>query len=183
MKSLQTVSKDSSTLISLEEAKAWLNVIGDDDNILIQSMITGAVAYAENYLNRTIGSNVYIMAVDTFDEVSPLMRAPVETIEAIDYIDTDGAIQSFDILKTKLDKDSGSVYLKTGEAWPSIANEPFAVKVSYTCAGSYAANDANDVLDAIKLTIGHRYDYRDDPNQRWRKASDNILQPLRTISF
>jgi len=183
MKSLVTVSRDSDSLLTLDEAKKWLRVEGTEEDALIAAIMKGAVSYAENYLNKTVGNNTYHMAMDSFESAIQLLRPPVNEVTKIEYVDTEGVLQEFDLLLTKLDKDSGKIYLNAGESWPDIANEPFAVHIYYTCTGMFAASEADDVLDAIKLTLTYRYDYRDDPNQRWRKASDNILTPLRIIPF
>ena len=183
MKSLITVSRDSSALLSLDEAKKWLRVEGNDEDNLIAAILSSAVSYAEGYLNKTIGNNTYHMTMDTFEDIIQLFRPPVSEVTKIEYIDLAGDVIEFDLAKITLDVDSGQIALKAGEVWPDIADEPFAVHVYYTCTGMYTALEANDVLDAIKLTLTFRYDYRDDPNQRWRKASDHILNPLRIIPF
>lgn len=185
MRTLHTVSRDYSDLMSLEDAKTWLRVEGTDDDSVIAAMMSGVFTYAENYLNATVGSNVYVQTQDTFDETEyiKLMRPPVDSITKIEYVDLDGTTQEVDSSLYKLNKDQGYIYLKAGEKWPEIADEPFAVKIYYVCTGMFINNEADDILDAIKMMLTYRYDYRDDVNQRWRKASDAILDQLRNKSF
>jgi len=183
MNSLTTVTRDSSTILTLEEAKTWLRVVGNDEDTLISAILKGAVAYAENYLNKTIGYNSYVMSLDYFSPTIFLMRPPVTTISKIEYIDTNGDTVELDLNITTFDSDSGRLMLKAGEIYPETANQGFPIRIHYTCDGMHSEKDADDVLDAIKLTLTYRYDYRDDPNQRWQKATDNILAPLRIIPF
>jgi hypothetical protein len=183
MKSLVTVSRDTSSLLTLDEAKKFLRVEGNEEDALITAIMDGAFAYAEGYLNKTVGANSYRMSQDTFEDVIKLFRPPVSEITKIEYIDTGNAIQELDLTLIVFDPDSGYLFLKAGQEWPDLANQPFAVHVEYDCDGMYAEKDGNDILDAIKLTMTYRYDWRDDPNQRWRKASDNILSPHRIRPF
>jgi uncharacterized phiE125 gp8 family phage protein len=183
MKTLKTVTRDSSALISLDDAKDYLRVIGTDEDALITSLLLGSVAYVENYLNRTVGTNTYELSMDSFSSKVTLFRPPVNEVTEITYVDSEGQDQVFDLTKIKLNKDMGILYLKQGETWPATSSEPFSVVVSYSSDGLYAELDANDILTAIKLVLGYQYDWRDDPNQRWRKASDNILRSLRIIAF
>ncbi len=183
MKTLSTVTKDYSALITLDEAKNWLNVVGTQDDQLVSALIKGACTYAESYLNRTVGQNSYIMSMDDFEDRIYLMRPPVATVSRIEYLDSKGVSQDYDLAKTGLDMDMGVLYPTFEQDWPDTANTPFAVKIHYSCDGLFQLNDGDDILDAIKMTLGFHYDYRDDINQRWRKASDNILAPHRLASI
>jgi uncharacterized phiE125 gp8 family phage protein len=183
MKSLVTVSKNGSGLISLDEMKTWLRVTSTDEDALISATTAGAISYAENYLNRAIGQNSYIMNLDAFEDVIYLFRPPVIEVTSIVYTMTDGTEGIVDVADTVLDPDSGRLAPAFGEVWPTAANTIAAVRISYDSDGMFAENEGQDILNAIKLIVTYRYDYRDDPNQRWRKASDSILQPLRIHNF
>lgn len=178
MNTLTTVSSDVTSLISLDEIREFLNATENDD-LMIQAMIRGSVAYVEAYLNQTVGNNSYLMSMDSFCDKIQLMRPPVSTLDKIEYVAEDGALTELPLEDVKLNKDQGIVYLKAGSSWPSIASEPFAVHLSYTCEG----NPSQDIMDAVKMVVAYRYDWRDNPNQRWRKAADDILRPLRIIPF
>lgn len=183
MQTLSIVTKDYSGLISLEEAKKWLNVTGTQDDQLITSLINSSVAYAETYLNRTVGQNTYVMSMDSFSDRIYLMRPPVSTITRIEYLDTEGISKDFALENVRWNTDEAVLYLRSGKKWPELFDEPYAVKIYYSCNGMFQANDADDILDAIKMTISFHYDFRDDVSSRWRRASDNILAPHRIIPF
>ena len=183
MNTLRIITRDSSGLISLDEAKKWLRVEGNSEDLLITELLKGSVAYAENYLNRTIGVNTYKMSLDGFSREISLFRPPVSEVTEISYVDSDGADRTFDVTKTKLNKDMGILYLKQGESWPDTSSESFAVQISYSSDGIYAEHDADDVVTAIKMVLAYQYDWRDDSNQRWQKASDRILRAIRIIPF
>lgn len=183
MKSLTIVTRDNSSILTTDDAKKWLRVEGTDEDTVIAAIMAGAISYAEDFLNRTIGVNTYELTMDEFEDVVQLHKPPVAVVTEIAYVDVDGADQTFDIAKTKLDMSSGRLGLKQEESWPEVADEPFAIKISYSSNGILAGKEADAVLDAIKMTLAYRYDYRDDPNQRWKKATDNILSPLRIIPF
>lgn len=183
MKSLITATRDTSGLLTLDEAKTWLRVEGTEEDSLITAIVNGAISYAENYLNKTVGNNTYVMTMDEFEEVIFLLRPPVSAVTKIEYVDENGADQEYDLANITFDTDSGRLGTIQDESFPTTAAQVGAVKIFYTCTGMFVANEADDVLDAIKLTLTYRYDYRDDPNQRWKKASDNILSPLRITPF
>jgi uncharacterized phiE125 gp8 family phage protein len=183
MKSLVTVSKDASALVDLDEIKLWLRVTSSDEDALISATTAGAITYAENYLNRAIGQNSYIMNLDAFEDIIYLFRPPVLEVTEIAYTMSDGTDGTVDVADTILDPDSGRLMPSFGNVWPTAAATIAAVRISYNSDGMYAEDEGQDVLDAIKLIVTYRYDYRDDPNQRWKKASDAILQPLRIHNF
>ena len=185
MKSLKVVSKDYSSLLSLADAKIWLNVIATDteDDTLIQGLINGAAAYIENYISSSIGVNSYILTLDTFQEEVKLWLPPVSSVTLISYVDTGGAAANFDITKTVLNTDTGELTLKEGESWPGIAVQKNSIKISYLSPGMIGDNQGEDIITAMKMTVAERYDYRDNPNNRWKTAIDNILQPYRLRPF
>lgn len=181
---LAVINRDTSGIATVEQAKNWLRVTGNSEDVLIQGIINGAVAYAENYLNRTISNNQYMMSLNHFTELVELRLPPVSEVTKIEYFDGDGAVQQFDVANTRLNIEEGYLSLKQGESWPEdIADEYFPIQIYYTSEGMVIGNQGADIIDAIKLIIGYRYDLRDDPNQRWRKASDNILMQLRLYNY
>lgn len=183
MQTLSTVTKAYSGLISLEEAKSWLNVTGSQDDQLITALINSSVAYAETYLNRTVGQNTYVMSIDAFEDRIYLMRPPTNEVTRIEYLDVDGLSVDLDLDTTRLNTDEGVLYLRNGEEWPEVIEEPYPIKIHYSSNGMYQGNDGDDILDAIKLVLGFHYDFRDDVASRWRRASDAILAPHRNTPF
>lgn len=185
MKSLKVVSKDYSSLLSLADAKIWLNVIATDteDDTLIQALINSAAAYIENYILSTIGVNSYILTLDTFQDEIKLWLPPVSSVTLISYVDTDGAAANFSVASTILNTDTGELTLKAGESWPDIAIQKNSITIDYESSGMIAGNQGEDIITAMKMTVAERYDYRDNPNNRWKTAIDNILQPYRLRPF
>jgi uncharacterized phiE125 gp8 family phage protein len=182
--SLSVISRNTSEVITVEQAKTWLHVTGNSEDSLIQNMIDGAVMYAENFLNRSISQNTYALSITNFSDLVELRLPPVSEVTKIEYFDSEGATQEFDLAKVRVNKEEGYLFLKESEEWPDdVADEYFPIRIEYSSLGLIKENAGADILDAIKLTIAYRYDLRDDPNQRWRKASDNILYPLRLQNF
>lgn len=95
MQTIRLENAFSDLVISLEEIKQHLIVEHDDDDVLITSYVLAALDYAEHRTERTFR----LRRFRTFGTHWPvdgvhLLNGPVRQVETVQYIDTDGEVQT-----------------------------------------------------------------------------------------
>ena len=142
------ITPPSEEPLALAEAKSHLRVENTDDDALITALIVAAREQAESITARALCTQTWELVLDAFPEACVLRHSPVQSVTSVDYLDTDGASQSLNLLDTILDKDNTPGYLVPayGKAWPATYCVPNAVRVRYVSGYGAAA----DVPQSIK---------------------------------
>src|SRR5690606_32364342 len=122
---------------------------------------------AESYTERALATATYELRMDDFDSSIALPVAPVQSIESIKYIDSDGVEQtvSTDVYTLDDDPDSPAIRLQYGQSWPVPRAEKNAVRIRFVAG--YADDSPGAPLpkalhQAMLLIIGHLYENRQD---------------------
>lgn len=175
--------------VTLEEIKLHLRVDGDDEDDLLEVYIPAAVAMCQQQINSSIMLQTWRLTLERFEDSVRLLNAPIQAIDAITYVDVNGATQTL---------DSGD-YVLTGDTvtptdqWPEVKAGPGAVQITYK-AGFSAGNEVAQqaaVPAAIKswlmLTVGTMYANRESILAGVSVASiqgqfvDRLLDPYRVF--
>jgi len=91
---LKLITPTMSTPITLEQAKAYYRVIGDEENEVIERTITTAISKAEQKTNRQLmGASSYEGYMDTFPNAVVLPKPPFISLSKIEYVDIEGETQ------------------------------------------------------------------------------------------
>jgi uncharacterized phiE125 gp8 family phage protein len=163
-KSVNIKTKPTTEPITLEEAKAQLNVTCDADDDYIETLITVARTYAEQFQNRSYITQTLELRMDCFPAyLIELPRPPSISLTSIKYIDTNGDVQTLDSSKYTTDFNSYVARLVPAfnEVWPTTRRVIDAVTIEYQ-AGYGAASDVPETIkQAIRLMIGEWYLYRE----------------------
>jgi uncharacterized phiE125 gp8 family phage protein len=78
--------------ISLEDAKAQLRILSDDEDSVITAAITDARGWIEDYTGLILTRRAVTEVVTGFGDV--LSTWPIVSIDSVDYTDADGADQA-----------------------------------------------------------------------------------------
>ena len=169
--------------------------ITTDEQDEITRLISAATEYAEQFTNRkwTTGSRV-----ETFDAFpSSVSRKKqglhisggnISSITSITYHDASFTQQTLASDKYRLvgAPERATVYPAMGKEWPTdVANEPDHIAVTYALDGS--VNVPAAVKQAILLTVGALYEYREDgvidnaglALVKAPKAAEDLLTPYK----
>jgi SPP1 family predicted phage head-tail adaptor len=95
-----------------------------------------------------------------FWDVVRFPKAPLRTIDLIQYVDTSGATQTIDpaLYQADTDAEPGRLRPAFGKVWPTPRWEQLAsVKVTYTCGYGAASAVPDGIKTAIKMHVAHRY--------------------------
>src|SRR5712691_10534347 len=96
--SLQLVMGPTEEPVSLDEAKAHLRVDLDAEDDLIEDAITAARETLEIEMRRSFLSTTWTLGLDHFPwrGFLRLPRPPLQRVEAMTYLDVDGAEQTLE---------------------------------------------------------------------------------------
>jgi len=155
---------DTTRVVTLSEAKDQMRITGTDEDTLINRLIDAATSYAEELLHRKLLTQTCIDYLDAFPTVIRPEWSPLVGITSIQYIDTDGATQTWSSAEYDVDTDTvpGRVQPAYGEDYPDIRDDMNAVTVTYTAGYGTAASDVpQEIRHWILLAVAHLYEHRE----------------------
>ena len=151
--------------ITLEEAKLHLRVDSADDNTLISDLIKTARMLIEKETKRAFITQIWQMFLDTAPHVIEIPKPPLQSVESITLLDTDGSeslIDEDNYMVDTSENSPGRVTPKIGYIWPyhrGFASFVVELKVGY-------GDDAEDVPGVLRQKIlqlvAHLYQNRED---------------------
>lgn len=158
--------------LSRAQAKAHLRVEHDDDDDLIDALITMAREWVENHCRRSLVQRTLELRMDAWCPVILLPRGPVQSITHVKYVDATGTLATLSTSHYQADLYSTPprIVPAWGLIWPTLKEgELNAVVVRYvagyapgaTSPTDYGANVPRTILAAMKLIIGHLYENRE----------------------
>lgn len=150
-----------SALITLDEAKEQCRVAHNDEDLLIERLALAAA----DYLDGPEGAVGICLALQTWqvsfkpDELR--IRVPIVpaiALTALEYFDTENAVQTLDVADylTFYGSDSSYIEPKNGK-WPTVYDRPDAVTATIT-AGKGAPEN---IRHAALLMVAHWYNHRE----------------------
>jgi uncharacterized phiE125 gp8 family phage protein len=164
--------------VTLDQAKAHLQVTTTDDDALISAFIVTARMYAESYTNRQLMAAIWDLYLDEFATYKiRLQKSPVVAVTEIAYKDSDGADATVDLEDIALDIANEPARLVPGYgiSWPSTQSIQNAVKITFTAGYADADTVPAPIKSAMLLIVGHLYENRGDEGHRALPKSINFL--------
>lgn len=163
--SLKLIIPPAMEPITPQEAKSHLRIDGNDDDMLISSLIAAAREYCETFQNRAYITQTWEMTLDSFPQMPlKLPKPPLQSVDSIKYINQDGIETVFDAANYVVDTDSepGRIALAPGVSWPNVTLKPIGgVKIRFTAGYGDASAVPKMVKQAILLLVGHWYENRE----------------------
>lgn len=160
--------------IALDEAKAHLRVIGDDEDDLITGMIITAREMAEGRLNRTITRRTRTEVFAGWGAALVLLKPPIVSVDSVTYADNLGEVQTLDagsyFIAPTTDAPA-EIELAPGFQAPALHFRRRPIAVTYT-AGYPAGEVPRAIRQWMLLAIGTLYDNRET------MVNGTISQPL-----
>ncbi len=160
--------------ITTTEAKAFLRVDDSDEDSLIDALIKSARKYTENFIDKALITQTWVMWMDGFPRtrnrgsaepwwdgvregaISSLHnkvlreifipKAPLQSITSVITIDPEDAETTFSAVNYIVDIYSprGRIVLRDGGVWPSDLREANAVKITFITGYGDAASAIPD---------------------------------------
>lgn len=191
---LQLVRAPQDEPYTREEAKVSWRVTIDDDDELIDSLISASREHAEVACHRQILTATYALFLDTFPyggndaawlrpnqytygtdlrryrsgTVIRVPRPPLQSVIGITYIDGHGDTQTLSPTAYGVDtfSEPGRIYLNEGFSWPGTRNIPNAVRIEFVAGWENADAVPRSLMVGMKLLGGHWYESREATMER-----------------
>lgn len=158
-------TKPTGELITLASLKQRLRIDFDDDDALLGNLLKGAIARVDgpNGIGVALMEQTWRKSLDHFPAAILLPGAPIKNVTSISYIDSDGAAQTMDAADYRVDILAEPVRIEPafGKSWPAARHVVGAVTVEYLLGETDVANVPEDLIDAVCLLVGHRYEHRE----------------------
>lgn len=160
-------SAPATEILTTSETKGYLKVDTSADDTLIGNMVKAMRQHAEQYLGQALITQTIEEKIDTFPATNEffLGAAPVQSITSIQYVDTDGATQTWDSANYILDAHRKHARITPAYAttWPSVRAQTNAITITYVAGyGDNVTDVPETIREAILAGVADRYDNRED---------------------
>jgi phage conserved hypothetical protein, phiE125 gp8 family len=155
---LELVTPAATDPVTLAEVKTRLRIDGSTDDAGVQRLIAAATRHAETVCRRAFVTQVWTLVLDGFPCGSiSLPLPPLQSVDEITYVDTNGATQTLASNQYVVDKAGmiGLVHRAYQVQWPTTRDQPMSVRVKFTAGYGAAASVPADLVSALMLLVAH----------------------------
>ena len=159
--------------VTLAQAKDHLRIDGTTEDAYIQSLIYAARKAIEGEINRPIGEQTFELGISKWPDLKiELPRLPFQSLISIKYTVEAGTVttlhdtESSPAVESEIfhtdegdDYTPGTLYLKSGESWPSDTLAPgYPIRIRFTAG---ITDLSEDLYHAHLLTLAHLFEHRE----------------------
>jgi len=176
MYSLKQTVAPTEEPVSVGEARRFMRVDGTDEDLMIRDFIRTATQRAETITNRQLMTATLRARFDRFQvsavpelmtrdgKAIELPAAPLVSVTSIQYVDTDGATQTWSASNyvVATDHEPGRVTRAYSVEWPTVRDIADAVTITYVAGYASALLVPEIAKTAIRIGVRGMYDKRDD---------------------
>lgn len=176
--------------ITIEQAKAHIRSTSDTEDEILETYINAALEWAEERTNRAIAQRSYLVVNDKFPLTGwwALPLGYVDSITSVQYIDTNGATQTWSSANYELDNASdyqARLRPVPAQSWPSIGEYLSAARV--TMVAGWAVDDVPyTVRQAVLMMVANFDEGRapgDPDGMHIERAAEALLSAWRLPFF
>ena len=154
--------------VTLSEAKAHCRVDTSDDDTYISTLITAAREWCEQYLDRSLIHQQYVMRLDAFPHEIELPRPPMATsgtttAVTLTYTLGDDSTATLSATEYRVDRNStpGVVRQLRAGTWPANLDDQNAISVTWWAGyGASGSSVPAAIKHAILMLVSHWYETR-----------------------
>lgn len=151
--------------VTLDEAKAHLNVLSDLDDELISFLIGVTTEQAEEITNRQLMRSTYEMTMDILPDRFEIKKPPLHAVEKIEYI-PDG-LSSYALLDPSMymvdtTVEPGVVIRRNDATYPAISWMVNAVRVTFTAGYADAVAVPKSIKQWMLIRIATLFEHREE---------------------
>ena len=144
------------SVVPLSEAKEFLRVDSSDEDTTITALLDAAVAWVEDYCNRSFSARSAVFHVERWRNAA-LAYGPVTAITHVKYDDTSGAEQTLSTDKYYIGAATdGSMMIYFHDTPDLETYNAHPVRVTAAVGVEESAN----VKHAVKMLVAHWYENR-----------------------
>lgn len=184
---LSLLTAPASEPVTLTEAKLHLRVEHSADDTLITALIATARQAAEHRIAGALISQQWRLTLDAWPDSIELPHPPLNSVEAITYLDDTGTRQTLAESSYQIITDTtpGSVQPAYGATWPTARSVAGSIRIDYTAGYATAAAVPPPIKAWMLLAIGTWYAQREASAEQSKTAElprafwDGLLDPYR----
>lgn len=164
MDSLKLIKASSFSPVTLPEAKQQCNVDIDEDDDLLNRLISAAVDKVEIQTKRALATQTWEWRLDRFPKWFDVPMPPLQSVTSITYIDTDGNEQTLDSSLYTVDNYSVPARITPAynESWPDTRGHINDVTVTFVAGYESPTKIPEAIKQAILLLVADMYENRED---------------------
>ncbi len=152
--------------MTVAEAKAYLRIDNDKEDMLIGSLVLTSRLHIEAALGLALLSQTWKLALDRApaDGIIELPVAPVASVSAVRVVAADGSALTLEAAAYEIDTASRPARVVRGASayWPPPGKRANGVEVVFTAGfGATAADVPAPIRQALLLLVAHWYEHRD----------------------
>lgn len=148
--------------VTYEEMKSFLRVDLDIEQPLIESYISTAREFCENYQNKTYLTKQIKLVLDNINFPITVPDPPLQSVDKIEFQKEDGTVTEWDVTNYIADKTGRFGLIRTAEGYsiPEGLSVNNKLQITYTAGYSSAAEVSERIKTAIKLLVSVYYEKR-----------------------
>ena len=194
--SYQITVQPATEPITTAQAKTHLKIEISDDDTYIDTLISSARKYCEQYTNRVFITQTWRQNEDNWSNPIKLKVNPVVSLTSLKYYDTNESQQTITDLPANFQKDFNSDVAKIYEgltvAFPSLGCTVNPIEIITVCGYGAASDVPEDIKHAIKIMVSYLYENREMVNvpiasmgvsTPLPKTVQHLLNPYRILNF
>lgn len=130
---LTLITAATDSVVDLATVKTMCRIDGTEQDAILQMHLNAVTSQCEHILGRSLKPQTWQLAMDSFPCVIKLGMPPIIEVVSIQYLDTDGNLQTLDPADYRLNIDCCPATIRpaVGKHWPNTLCECGAVKVQY----------------------------------------------------
>lgn len=184
------VSAPASLPVTLAEVKEHIHVVDTDEDSGITGFIRAATESLDGRdgsLGRCLITQTWKMTLDRFASEIIIPLPPCQSIDAITYVDRDGATQQLDAIGYQVlglrSAEGARLRPAYGASWPATRDQAGALTITFTAGfGDTPADIPEAILAAIKMRVAYLFLNRGD-NPGIPDDADDFARNFRTWVF
>ncbi len=190
---IELITAPTEEPVTLDEAKNYMRVDIDDDNDLIELLISSATQQIQDFTNRQLVTATYDLFLDGFFPIVgrsaiELPIGNVQDITEINYIDINGDSQLWDSSNFEVDLNREIVQFRPVDRtdFPSTDTVYNAVTVRFVAGYGDAAAVPKGIKQIIFLMIQDAYEHREENSEiklEMNKVFERLLWNFRLKDF
>lgn len=180
MATLTVITAPTTEPVTLTEVKSALGVTYSDDDVELTDLIQSAREYIELYTGRRLMTQVLELSFDRWPSVEfPIGEWPLQSIDSVKYDDASSPVTEQTLTVNTdyyADTTTEKGRVRAITSWPSVANQPNAIRVRFTAGYDSADAVPAAIKRGIILWVGGLYQCPD-----YIESAKMVLRPYRIL--
>ena len=152
---VKTLTEPTVYPVDLDEAKAQAVIDHSDNDAQLYAMLAAATSHVETVTGQSLVMQQKRLYLDKFSDAIYLPKGPVQAIQQVQYIDTDGVTQTLASSVYQFDDVEPYLRLAYGQSWPYPRYQANAVWIDYWCGYYDASSSPIDLTTKIPAALKH----------------------------